>query len=126
MGRRKISLEPAARLAGSEGLTEIEVSLWGPHSFETSMLAAVGDVPAEACLSTPPCRSAWYLVHQVGLSEVFVCAKRKVALRHISVRDLIICILRENTSILLKGVRRAQAGPAGLSRQSRNVPFPAK
>src|ERR1035437_8251535 len=86
MGRRKISLEPAARLAGSEGLTEIEVSLWGPHSFETSMLAAVGDVPAEACLSTPPCRSAWYLVHQVGLSEVFVCAKRKVALRHISVR----------------------------------------
>src|ERR1035437_10581693 len=80
------------------------------------MLAAVGDVPAEACLSTPPCRSAWYLVHQVGLSEVFVCAKRKVALRHISVRDLIICILRENTSILLKGVRRAQAGPAGGKR----------
>src|ERR1035437_7291770 len=95
------------------------------------MLAAVGDVPAEAFLSTPPCRSAWYLGHQVGLSEVFVCAKRKVALRHITVRDLIVCILRENTSILLKGVRRAQAGPPvcqgkveiSPSRQNRNVPF---
>src|SRR5438309_10904821 len=38
IGSRKISLEPAARFLGREGLMAMKVSLCGPHSFETSTL----------------------------------------------------------------------------------------
>src|SRR5450759_3157570 len=85
MGRRKISLEPAARFSGAAGLSVINVSLCGPHSFDTSTFApTANDGPAVPLLSAPVCRRARYLPHHVGLSGEFVWAETSAAVRHIA------------------------------------------
>src|SRR6266571_4519528 len=67
MGRRKISFDPAARTLGRFGLRVMNVSLWGPHSLETSTF-----VPKPVEEVTPAPGSApflarnWYLSHHVG------------------------------------------------------------
>src|SRR5437879_1233284 len=38
IGNRKISLEPAVSWRGPLGFSVMKVSLWGPHSFDTSTL----------------------------------------------------------------------------------------
>src|SRR6266436_3959661 len=74
MGRRKISFEPAASIFGLLGLMVIKVSLWGPHSFETSTLPeTTADVVLSGLASPPLSRMNSYLLHQVGSCELF-CA----------------------------------------------------
>src|SRR5260221_12846109 len=85
MGRRKISLEPAARFRGAAGLSVMCVSLWGPHSFDAStFLPMANDGPGALLPPAPFCRSAWYLFHQVGLSGELVWAEMAEAIRHIA------------------------------------------
>ena len=67
MGRRKISLEPAASCLGFRGLMTMKVSLCGPHSFETSTFAGVEPLVAAARNESGPCWARiWNLSHQVG------------------------------------------------------------
>src|SRR5258707_15394176 len=74
MGRRKISLEPAASILGLFGLSVIKVSLCGPHSFDTSTLPlTVVEVVLSGLASPPLSRMNSYLLHQVGSCELF-CA----------------------------------------------------
>src|SRR5438270_9583415 len=68
MGRRKISFEPAARILDCAEFNVMNVSLCGPHSFETSTFPwkfreALGPPP----MVGPLCAMYWYLSHQVGL-----------------------------------------------------------
>jgi hypothetical protein len=68
MGSRKISFEPAARDFAEAGLIVMYVSLWGPHSFETSTLLPTvreepGPLPGDAAF----CDKYWYFAHHVGL-----------------------------------------------------------
>src|SRR6266545_7874342 len=75
MGSRKISLEPAASVFGPAGFNVMNVSLCGPHSLETSTLApAAMEVVTPGAGSAPDLAINWYLSHQVGLSDLLVCA----------------------------------------------------
>src|SRR5260221_13571708 len=66
MGRRKISFDPAASTLGRFGSRVMNVSLWGPHSLETSTFLPkpAEEVPAPG--SAPFLARNWYLSHQVG------------------------------------------------------------
>src|SRR5438132_2448424 len=67
IGRRKISFDPAARFDGFEGLIVMNVSLCGPHSFETSTFAPTASEEIPPGLGSEPFFSRnWYLSHQVG------------------------------------------------------------
>src|SRR5438477_340885 len=81
MGRRKISLDPAARVLGAFGLSVMKVSLCGPHSFETSTLAPTISelVTTGEEFTAPPVTSCWYLFHQVGLLGLLVWAPVPIA-----------------------------------------------
>src|SRR5689334_4223271 len=58
----------------------MNVSLWGPHSFETSTLAPpVGRVGAGANSDAPLLRMYAYLSHQVGSCDDDVCVTATAA-----------------------------------------------
>src|SRR5256885_15653691 len=73
MGSRKISLEPAAMFAGERVLMVMKVSLWGPHSLETSTLPPKAFARGEAVLDWKGFGGLlarnWNLSHQVGFLE---------------------------------------------------------
>src|SRR3954466_8278396 len=73
MGSRKISFDPAARVAGERGLIAMKVSLRGPHSFDTSTLPpnafGAGDLALDWKASGGLCARNWSLSHQVGFFE---------------------------------------------------------
>src|SRR5260370_25227459 len=67
IGRRKISLEPAASVRGCAGLSVIKVSLCGPHSFDTStLLPTLNDVVGPASVEASVVSSCWYFAHHLG------------------------------------------------------------
>src|SRR5712692_6607207 len=71
MGSRKISFEPAARFDGLEGLMVMNVSLCGPHSFETSTFVPTASEEIPPGLGPEPFLSRnWYLSHQVGFLRI--------------------------------------------------------
>src|SRR5262249_20384919 len=72
MGSRKISFDPAARTLLLPGLMAMNVSLCGPHSFDTSTLApTLSEKLVPAALSAGWVNRYWYFFHQVGVLEVF-------------------------------------------------------
>src|SRR6266581_9106812 len=86
MGRRKISFEPAARTLGWLGSRVMNVSLWGPHSLETStFLPRPAEEVAPALGSAPFLERNWYFSHHVG-SCVLDSADTVAALPRINTR----------------------------------------
>src|SRR2546428_4640968 len=65
------------------------VSLWGPHSLETStLLPTLTDVVFPLARSDPLFFRYWYLFHHVGSFMLFVCAKTIGAMRQSSRESL--------------------------------------
>src|SRR2546426_8070990 len=103
IGSRKISFDPPARLRGLAVLSVMYVSLCGPHSLETStLLPTVTDAVLPLAGSEPLFFRYWYLSHQVGSLELFVCANAADANRH---------MMRDSLRIrrLLSGFERRKA-----------------
>src|SRR5215475_8947942 len=73
MGSRKISFDPAASTRGRAVLIAMNVSLCGPHSFDTSTFCPTTfDALAPALGSDPFFNRYWYLLHQLGLLGLLV------------------------------------------------------
>src|SRR5262245_34003441 len=73
MGSRKISFEPAARMRGRAAVIAMNVSLCGPHSFDTSTFCpTMFDALTPALGSDPFFSRYWYLFHQLGLFGLLV------------------------------------------------------
>src|SRR3982750_2167538 len=81
---RKISFEPPARIEGRDGLIATNVSLCGPHSFDTFTFAPTFSDGPPVQVSAPCATRNSYLFHQVGLSELFVCATAGADSEHAS------------------------------------------
>ncbi|OLB60585.1 MAG: hypothetical protein AUI11_13315 [Acidobacteria bacterium 13_2_20CM_2_66_4] len=91
IGRRKISLEPAASCFGLLGLMAMNVSLCGPHSLDTStFVSAIRDVTVDRRLSGPLFARKRNLSHQVGscdeLCASAVSARVRLIIRTTTVR----------------------------------------
>src|SRR5712664_1424908 len=77
IGSLNISFEPAARTLVLLGSMVMNVSLCGPHSFETStLLPKLTEFVNAGAESAPLFRMNWYLSHQVGSCVVLPAETR--------------------------------------------------
>src|SRR4051812_45049289 len=79
IGSRKISFDPPASTEGRDGSIATNVSLCGPHSFDTLTFAPAFTEGCPLQLSAPWAARYWYLSHHVGLSGLLVWAKSGTA-----------------------------------------------
>src|SRR5258708_6070879 len=112
MGSRKISFDPAASTPGDDGFRVMNVSLCGPHSFETSTLEPTVSEAVLAGAASAACWDRyWYFAHQTGEGELF-CAQPHVAADKIAKRKLCrtgMCPLLAPNKVTRAGLSRSRA-----------------